>query len=69
NSLPKVIHLLGIIGTIAMLLVGGGMFVHNIDALHHLLASIPTLAADLMVGLIVGMVLFAILSLIKRIRS
>lgn len=68
NSLPKVIHLLGIIGTIAMLLVGGGMFVHNINALHHLLDAIPTLAADLMVGLIVGMTLFALISLGKLIR-
>lgn len=69
NALPKVIHLLGIIGTIAMLLVGGGMFVHNIDALHDLLVAVPTLAADLIVGLAVGMVLFALLSLIKLIRA
>lgn len=63
NSLPKVIHLLGIIGTIAMLLVGGGMFVHNIDALHHLLASVPSLVAELIVGLTLGLVLFGLLSL------
>ena len=69
NSLPKVIHLLGIIGTIAMLLVGGGMFVHNIETLHHLLAAIPALTADLIVGLVVGMVLFALLSLVKFIRT
>ncbi len=29
-ALPRVIRLLGVIGTIAMLLVGGGMFTHNI---------------------------------------
>lgn len=69
NSLPRVIHLLGIIGTIAMLLVGGGMFVHNIDALHHFMAAIPTLAADLIVGLVVGMVLLALLSLFKLFRA
>ena len=69
NSLPKVIHLLGIIGTIAMLLVGGGMFVHNIDSIHHLLSAIPTLLADLLVGLVVGMVLFALLSLYKSFRA
>lgn len=59
NALPKVIHLLGIIGTIAMLLVGGGMFVHNIDAVHHLMSMLPTLAADLIVGLVIGMILLA----------
>lgn len=69
NSLPKVIHLLGIIGTIAMLLVGGGMFVHNIDALHHLLAGLPTLAADLIVGLTIGMILVAILHLLKALKK
>ncbi|MCW9031620.1 MAG: DUF808 domain-containing protein, partial [Gammaproteobacteria bacterium] len=58
NALPKVIYLLGIIGTIAMLLVGGGMFVHNIDVLHHFLNILPTLVADLVVGLTVGMSLF-----------
>lgn len=31
------------IGTIAMLLVGGGMFVHNIDAIHYALGSCPDL--------------------------
>lgn len=69
NSLPKVIHLLGIIGTIAMLLVGGGMFVHNFDALHHLLSIMPTLAADLLVGLVIGMVLFATLNLFKLLKK
>lgn len=69
NALPKVINLLSIIGTIAMLLVGGGMFVHNIDALHHFLAILPTLIAELIVGLVVGMVLFSFLSLVKLIRA
>lgn len=58
NALPKVIRILGIIGTIAMLLVGGGMYVHNIEALHHLLMALPSLAADLLVGLVLGMLLF-----------
>lgn len=66
NALPKVIRLLGIIGTIAMLLVGGGMFVHNIDVIHHLLAIIPTLAADLLVGLIIGMVLVFLMHVLKK---
>jgi predicted DNA repair protein MutK len=68
TSLPKVIHLLGIIGTIAMLLVGGGMYVHNIDAIHHLMAAIPTLVADLLTGLIVGMVLLLVMHAIKRLK-
>ena len=65
SALPKVIHLLGIIGTIAMLLVGGGMFVHNIDAVHHLFSMLPILAAELIVGLLIGMILLALIRLIK----
>jgi predicted DNA repair protein MutK len=69
NALPKVIRLLGIIGTIAMLLVGGGMFVHNIEAIHHLLSVIPTLAADLLVGLVIGMVLLFLMHVVKPQKS
>lgn len=69
NALPKVIHLLGIIGTIAMLLVGGGMFVHNIDAVHHLMSILPTLVADLIVGLVIGMMLLVLLKMMQLIKS
>ncbi|MDT8334902.1 MAG: DUF808 family protein [Desulfurivibrionaceae bacterium] len=53
-SLPGVIRLLGIAGTFAMLLVGGGMFVHHIEAVHHVLAILPVPAAELLAGLMVG---------------
>ncbi len=53
-ALPRVIRVLGIVGTVAMLLVGGGMFVHNIESLHHLLGFLPLLAAELVAGLVVG---------------
>lgn len=65
NALPKVIRLLAIIGTIAMLLVGGGMFVHNIDAVHKVVSFLPILAADLTVGLVVGFALLASIHLLK----
>lgn len=66
-SLPKVIRLLGFVGTIAMLLVGGGMFTHNISYLHDLLYFLPALVADLSVGLAVGIVLVGFFSVSKRI--
>ncbi len=56
TALPVIIRMLGIIGTIAMLLVGGGMFVHNIELIHHLLAALPSLIADLVAGLCVGFI-------------
>lgn len=60
TALPKVIKSLALIGTIAMLLVGGGIFVHNIEPLHHLLESFPMLIAELSSGLVVGFTAFGI---------
>ena len=67
-SLPKLIRGLSIVGTIAMLLVGGGMFTHNIPALHHILADTPSLLADLLVGVIVGSVLLSFQLLVTKVR-
>jgi hypothetical protein len=53
-ALPYIIRILGVIGTIAMLLVGGGMFVHNIEWVHQLFHSLPSIAAELLTGIIVG---------------
>ena len=69
NSLPKIIRLLGMIGTIAMLLVGGGMFVHNISAIHHFLSGLPSLAADLLVGLVIGLLLLGLIKLFSIIKN
>lgn len=54
SSLPIVIRTLGIVGTIAMLLVGGGMYSHNIPAVHHALEFMPALLGNLLLGLLVG---------------
>ena len=34
NALPVIIKLLSVVGTLALLLVSGGIFSHNIDFLH-----------------------------------
>ncbi len=68
-SLPKVIRGLGIIGTLAMLLVGGGIFTHNINFLHHAVEFMPSLLADLLVGLAVGGVLLSVQLLVQKMRG
>ena len=68
-ALPKAIRLLSVIGTIAMLLVGGGMFVHNIDTVHHLFEPVPSLAADMLAGLVVGSSLLAAIHLLQKLRK
>ena len=68
-SLPRIIRSLGAIGTVAMLLVGGGMFTHNIHSLHDALGFMPALIANLLTGVVVGSVLLGMLQLVKRVRS
>ncbi len=66
NALPKVIKALSFIGTIALLLVAGGLFVHNIDFLHHLLPSVPSIITEFIVGLIVGFIALLIMNIGKK---
>lgn len=62
TALPIIIKSLSIIGTIALILVAGGIFVHNIEFLHHFLEVLPPIIQEFIVGLLVG---FATLLLVK----
>ncbi|MCH4824148.1 DUF808 domain-containing protein [Gramella lutea] len=66
NALPKVIKGLSIIGTIALMLVSGGIFVHNIHFIHELVHSIPSILGEFLVGLIVGALTLPIVNLLKK---
>ena len=68
-SLPKVIKSLTVIGTIAMFLVAGGIYVHNIDTLHELLHAFPSIIAELAVGIVVGFVALSSVMLFKNTRN
>lgn len=64
--MPKFMRSLSFIGTLAMFLVGGGIFVHNVDFIHHLLADYQLAdgllgnVATLVLGVIVGAIACAI---------
>ena len=66
KALPKIVKGLSVIGTIALLLVSGGIFVHKIEFLHNLLEGIPGLVRDFLVGLVVGFVVLLIVHPIKK---
>ena len=66
-SLPYVIKALSVIGTVAMLLVGGGIFSHNVDFVHHITENLITPLGDLLAGLVVGTVAYLVLTAVKRI--
>ncbi|MGA8852841.1 MAG: DUF808 domain-containing protein [Christiangramia sp.] len=67
NALPKVIKSLSVIGTIALLLVAGGIFTHNIHFLHGLFESIPSIIVELVIGLVVGIIVLLFVNLGKKI--
>jgi predicted DNA repair protein MutK len=72
RALPKIVKSLSVIGTLALLLVSGGIFIHKIEYLHNFLEFLPDILRDFVVGFLVGLivVLFVngIKSLIKKSR-
>ena len=54
--LPILIKALAVIGTLAMILVAGGIFVHNVHYIHDLFHGWPSLLTEFLVGLIVGVI-------------
>lgn len=69
QALPKVIKSLAVIGTIALLLVAGGIFVHNIDFLHHFLPQLPSFIKEFGIGLAVGILVLGMVKICKKLWS
>ena len=65
RALPVIIRALKIVGTLAMILVGGGIFVHNIDLVHELVNGWPIYPADFVIGLTFGSVFLSMYLLFK----
>jgi hypothetical protein len=65
SALPKIIKSMSVIGTIALLLVSGGIFSHNIEFFHHLVPNWPSIIKDLLLGLVVGAVVLLLVNLVK----
>ena len=68
-TLPKLIKLLAVVGTIAMLLVGGGMFVHNIHQVHEFFHVLPIIVTELVMGLIVGFIAYFLVVSFKKVKA
>ncbi|MDQ1165299.1 DUF808 domain-containing protein [Flavobacterium sp. SORGH_AS_0622] len=66
QALPKVIKALTIIGTIALILVAGGLFVHNIEFFHHLFPSLPAIVKEFSIGLVMGFIVLGVVNLFKK---
>lgn len=71
NMLPWVIKILGVVGTIALILVAGGIFLHNVEYLHHLIEDLPTPAIvnEFGAGILGGVIMVLVITLVKKIVS
>lgn len=65
KSLPLIIRILSVVGTIALILVSGGIFVHNIEFLHHLWPNMQSTIKELLMGLAAGLVAVGIVKIGK----
>ncbi len=69
KTLPFIIRTLAFVGTIAMILVSGGIFVHNIHFIQDLLIPLPSILAEFLMGLVVGFSALFIFKTILKIKS
>jgi len=79
SAAPKLMKFLSIAGTLAMFLVGGGILVHGIEFLHHevedlahltgIFESVTVMLLNAVVGLIVGLIVLAIVTMIGKWRG
>ncbi|GAB0155955.1 DUF808 domain-containing protein [Chryseobacterium sp. Alg-005] len=69
NALPIIIKILGIVGTLALILVSGGIFAHNISYLHHFLPTWPDMIKEFTFGIIGGLIAVALFTVGKKIYS
>ncbi|EGQ9220054.1 hypothetical protein CGH58_13430 [Vibrio parahaemolyticus] len=79
---PKLMKLLTIVGTAAMFLVGGGIVVHNVPAIHHFVepiimnfsghsvatAILPILLNGI-IGFVAGLIVVAVWTVVEKLRG
>ncbi|MGW8124013.1 DUF808 domain-containing protein [Roseivirga echinicomitans] len=56
KTLPILIRVLAVVGTLAMILVAGGIYVHNIAFIHELVHALPAILGEFIVGLLLGII-------------
>ncbi|TCC98916.1 DUF808 domain-containing protein [Pedobacter psychroterrae] len=69
KSLPIIIRILSVVGTIALILVSGGIFAHNIDFFHHLLPHIPAMLKEFLIGIVAGLIVLGIVTVGKSVYA
>lgn len=67
--LPYVIKSLAVIGTLALILVSGGIFVHNISYLHHIFPQLPSIVKEVAFGVVAGLLMVVLVTGVKKLVS
>lgn len=66
KMLPVIIKILSVVGTIALILVSGGIFAHYIDFMHHVLEHIPSILKEFILGITAGLVVLGLIGVGKK---
>lgn len=69
KALPIVIKGLSIVGTIALILVAGGIFAHNVGFLHGLFPAVPAIITEFGIGIVAGLIVVALVTIVKKMIS
>jgi predicted DNA repair protein MutK len=65
KTLPLIIKFFAVVGTVALIMVSGGIFAHNIDYLHHILPQWPDLLKELCYGILGGLMALLLVHITK----
>lgn len=69
KALPVIIKILSVVGTIALILVSGGIFIHYVDYFHHLFPGIPPVVKEILFGLLAGLIAVAVITGGKKLTA
>ena len=69
KALPIIIRILAVVGTIALIMVAGGIFVHNIEYVHHLYPKVPSTLKEFAYGLVGGLIAVIVITVAKKLIS
>lgn len=67
HSLPIIVRMLSYVGTVALLLVSGGIFVHHLPFFHDLSLPLPNIVKEFLIGLGIGFLIFFLVLGVKKI--
>lgn len=67
--LPLVIKMMGVVGTIALILVAGGIFVHQTHYFEHFIPSVFPVVKEALIGLAAGLLVFIVIWPVHKLMS